>query len=254
MSQQARFWGKFLRGWGATFEGIGKGMQGDLAYTETMGKHRTMAAFQAAKPAVSSTFVAPCTTIIGDVNAAAGSSIWYGAVLRGDVNSIKVGANSSIGDRTVVHSASSAGSVAGKAAPTTIGDNVQVGALAILHACTIGNGASIGNAAQVLDGAVVGAGAVVEAGAMVAPGKSVPAGEVWGGVPAAFIRKVSPDEAAAVELAAAETSDLAKVHATESNKSWEQLEDDKAAAYDASIRDPDYNSEFYGEFQPKVKI
>jgi len=107
---------------------------------------------------------------------------------------------------------------------------------------------------QILDGAVVGAGAVVEAGAMVAPGKQVPAGEVWGGVPAKFIRKVSPDETLAVERAAAETADLAKVHASEIAKSWEQLERDKAAAYDRATRDPDYNSEYFGEFKPKVKV
>merc|ERR1711924_398874 len=67
--------------------------------------------------------------------------------------------------------------------------------MGILHACTIGDGASIGAMAQVLDGASVGAGAVVEPAAMVSPGKSVPAGEVWGGVPAAFIRKVSAPRA-----------------------------------------------------------
>merc|ERR1711998_463532 len=115
--------------------------------TETMGKHRTMTAFKSATPSVSSAFVAPCASVIGDVTTGAGSSVWYGAVLRGDVNSIKVGANSSIGERSVVHVASNAGSVAGKASPTTIGDNVQVGAMAILHACTVGNGASIGTAA-----------------------------------------------------------------------------------------------------------
>jgi len=253
VSNQARFWGKFLRGWGRTFEGVGQTMQGELAYTETMGKHRTMTAFKAAKPSVSSAFVAPCATVIGDVSTGAGSSIWYGAVLRGDVNTIKVGANTTIGERSVVHVASDNGSVAGKAAPTTIGDNVQVGPLAILHACKIGNGVSIGAAAQVLDGASVGAGAVIEAGAVVSPKKSVPAGEVWGGVPAAFIRKVSPDEVAAVERAAAEALNLAKVHAGESDKTWEMLEADKVAAYDRAVRDPDYNPEYYGEFKP-VKV
>jgi len=78
--------------------------------------------------------------------------------------------------------------------------------------------------------------------------------QVWGGVPARFIRKVSPDEAAAVEQAAAETADLAKVHSSEASKTWEQLEQDKVAAHDLATRDPDYNSEYYPEFKPKVKI
>jgi len=253
-AQQSRFWGKFLRGWGSPFENIGKALQGDLAYTERMGKHRTVQAFQASTPSVSSTFVAPCASIIGDVQTGAGSSVWYGAVLRGDVNTIKVGANSSIGDRSVVHVASTAGSIKGNAAGTSIGDNVQVGAFSILHACTIGHGVSIGPGAQVLDGATVEAGAVIEAASVVSPGKVVPSGEVWGGIPAKFIRKLAADEISAIEQAATEVSDLAKVHASEASKTWEQLEDDKAAAYDRAIRDPDYNSEYYPEFQTKVKV
>jgi len=246
---QARFWGKFLRGWGATFESMGKGMQGDLAYTEKMGAHRTRAAFQATTPNVSSAFVAPCASLIGNVEAGAGSSVWYGAVMRGDVNTIKLGANSHIGERAVVHCASEIGSVGGKAAPTTIGANVNVGPLSILHACTIGDGASIGAMAQVLDGASVGAGAVVEPAAMVSPGKSVPAGEVWGGVPAAFIRKVSADEAAALSRATEEVGDLAQVHAAECSKSWAQLEADKAEAHDAATRDPDYSPDYVGVYK-----
>jgi len=249
---QGRFWGKFIRGWGRTFEGMGKGMQGDLAYVEKMGKHRTVTAFQGATPALSSTFVAPCASVIGEVKAAAGSSVWYGAVLRGDVNGIILGANSSIGERAVIHTASEKGSQSGKAQGTTIGDDVTVGPLAILHACSIANGATVGAAAQVLDGAKVGAGAVVEAGAVVSPGTAVPAGEVWGGVPAKMIRKASADEMAAAGRAAVEISELAKVHATESSKTWSQLEVDKAVAYDNLTRDPDYNGEYYGTFDHKL--
>jgi len=231
------------------FEGMGKGLQGDLAYTERMGAHRTVTAFQAATPGVSSAFVAPCASIIGDVTAGAGSSVWYGAVLRGDVNSIKLGENSSIGENTVVHCASERGQASGKAQPTVIGNNVSVGAMVILHACKIADGAAIGTGAQILDGSTVGSGAVVEAGAVVAPGKAVPAGEVWGGVPAAFIRKVSPDEAAAISASADETISLATLHSVESSKTWEELEADKAKAYDLATRDPDYNQEFYPEFR-----
>merc|ERR1711924_512472 len=121
--------------------------------------------------------------------------------------------------------------------------------MGILHACTIGDGASIGAMAQVLDGASVGAGAVVEPAAMVSPGKTVPAGEVWGGVPAAFIRKVSADEAAAIGRAATEAADLARVHATECNKSRGQLEADKEAAYDFATRDPDYSPDYVGVYK-----
>jgi carbonic anhydrase/acetyltransferase-like protein (isoleucine patch superfamily) len=188
--------------------------------------------------------------VIGEVKAAEGASVWYGAVLRGDVNSITVGSNTSIGERSVIHTASATGSMTGKAAGTSIGDDVTVGAHAILHACSISNGAVIGVGSSVLDGAKVGANAVIEAGALVSPGTTVPSNEVWGGVPAKMIRKVSPDEIAAAARAAGEVGDLAKVHAVEANKSWAQLEEDKAEALDRATRDPDYNSEFFGVYTP----
>jgi carbonic anhydrase/acetyltransferase-like protein (isoleucine patch superfamily) len=251
-SAQLRFWSKFVQSWGRSFDGIGNAMQGNLAYTEVMGTHRTATAFQATLPKLDAKFVAPCASVIGDVRMAAGSSAWYGAVLRGDVNTITVGTNSHIGDRTVVHVASDTGSVSGKALPTTIGDNVNVGAVSILHACTIQNGATIGTGAQVLDGASVGVGSVVEAGAVVSPGKQVPAGEVWGGVPAKFIRKVSPDEAGALSKMATDVSDLAAAHADELGKTWAQVEQDKLEAYDAATRDPDYNPEYKGVWKPEA--
>jgi len=236
-ANQVRFWGKFLRGWGSSFEGIGIGMQGNMAYTETMGAHRTKAAFAGTSPSVSSGFVAPCASVVGDVTTAAGSSVWYGAVLRADTSSIKVGANSSIGERTVVGS------------QTVIGQNVNVGALAVLQACTVSDGACIGVGAQVLDGAKVGAGAIVDPASMVEAGAVVPAGEVWGGVPAAFVRKVSPDEAAAISRVTVDTAELAKVHATECSKSWAEVEADKESAYDKATRDPDYSPDFIGVYK-----
>jgi len=236
-----------LRGWGRTFDGLGKAMQGDLAYTEKMGAHRSVRAFEASQPAVSNGFIAPSASVIGDVALGAGSSIWYGAVLRGDVNTIKVGANSHIGDRSVVHVASESGSIGTGARPTIIGDGVTVGPLSILHACTIGSGAQIGTGAQVLDGASVGDGAVVEAGAVVSPGKAVPAGEVWGGVPAKMVRKVSQDEALTMTRANTELGDLAQAHAAENTKSWAEVEADKEEAHDAATRDVDYNPEYYGD-------
>jgi len=254
MSQgiQSKFLGSLLRGWGQKFEAVGKTLQGSAAYTETMGKHRTITAFQGNKGALSSTFVAPCASVIGNVNTGKGSSLWYGAVLRGDVNEIRIGSNSAIGERAVVHCASAEGSVGGAAAATVVGDNVYVGALSILHACTIADGASIGVGSTILDGVKVGAGAIVEAASTVSPGKVIPAGEVWGGVPAAFIRKVSPDEAVALERTMSELSNLARIHAEECNKSWDEVEFDKETAEDARMRDPDHAPTYNAVITPRV--
>src|SRR5262245_43387491 len=93
-------------------------------------------------------FIAPTASIIGDVEIGAGSNIWYGAVLRGDVNPIKIGKNTNIQDGTVIHTTSNFQG-------TTVGDNVTVGHLAILHACTVEDYGFVGMQACVMDGAVV---------------------------------------------------------------------------------------------------
>jgi carbonic anhydrase/acetyltransferase-like protein (isoleucine patch superfamily) len=132
-------------------------------------------------------FIADNATIIGDVTIGPGASIWFGCVLRGDTNFIRVGARSNLQDGTVVH-------VAREGQGTEIGDDVLIGHMAMIHACTIGSGALIGMTACVLDDAVVEDGAMVAAGALVAPGKRVKSGELWAGRPARFVRVMSDKE------------------------------------------------------------
>jgi carbonic anhydrase/acetyltransferase-like protein (isoleucine patch superfamily) len=132
-------------------------------------------------------YIADNATIIGDVVIGPGASIWFGCVLRGDTNFIRVGARSNLQDGTVVH-------VAREGQGTTIGDDVLIGHMAMIHACTIGNGALIGMTACVLDDAVVEDGAMVAAGALVAPAKRVKSGELWAGRPARFVRTLSDKE------------------------------------------------------------
>ena len=180
-------------------------------------------------------FVAPTASILGDVRVGAGSSVWYGAKVRGDVAAIAIGANSSIGDCAMVHSAKIQSDN-----PTAIGDNVTVGPNAIVHACTIHSGAVIGAGARVLDGAVVHSGAVVAPGALVGPGKVVGAGELWAGVPAKLLRPVTAEEAATATAAVAEAAGLARLHATECGKGHAEVAADVDAAFDKATRHPDY--------------
>jgi len=137
-------------------------------------------------------FVAENAVIIGDVEIGAQSSIWYGCVLRGDVESIRVGERSNIQDGTVVHV------TAGKFG-THIGDDVLVGHNAVIHGCTLENGAFVRMGAVVLDGVVVESGAMVAAGALVTPGKRVKSGELWGGNPAKKMRDLTPDQIAGLK-------------------------------------------------------
>lgn len=144
-------------------------------------------------------FVAETATIIGDVEIGPRASIWYGCVLRGDVNKIRVGAGTNLQDGTIVHVNHDRNGdyrQTGGGMPTLIGDNVTVGHQVLIHACTIESDAFIGMAAVVMDGAVVEGQAMVAAGALVTPGKKVAKRELWGGRPAKLMRALSEQELA----------------------------------------------------------
>lgn len=138
-------------------------------------------------------FIAENAVIIGDVEIAAGASVWYGCILRGDVNRIVVGENTNIQDGTVVHVDAERDDLPG-GLPTLIGANITVGHMALLHACVLEDGCFVGMRATVMDDAVIEAGAMVAAGALVTPNKRVPGGELWAGSPAKLMRPLSEAE------------------------------------------------------------
>lgn len=140
------------------------------------------------KPIISDkAYVAHNATIIGDVHIGSESSIWFNVVIRGDVNFIRIGSRSNIQDGTIIH-VSSAG------LSTNIGDEVLVGHNALLHACTLKNKTFVGMAATIMDDSVVESHSIVAAGSLVLGGTQIPSGEVWGGSPAKFLRKVKEIE------------------------------------------------------------
>ena len=131
-------------------------------------------------------FIAEGAVVRGDVRIERNASIWYNAVLRGDVDSIAVGEGSNIQDGCVVH--------VDRGCPVRIGRNVTVGHGAIVHGCTIGDGTLIGMGAIILNGAAIGEGCIVGAGALVTQGKHIPSGTLVVGSPARTIRAVTPEE------------------------------------------------------------
>lgn len=142
-------------------------------------------------------FVADTAVVIGDVEIGPGASVWYGCVLRGDVNKIRVGANTNIQDGTIVHvNHDPKGDYreTGGGMPTFIGAGVTIGHMALIHACTLEAGSFVGMGSMVMDQAVVESGAMVGAGAMVTPGKRVPSGELWVGRPAKWVRDMIQQE------------------------------------------------------------
>ncbi|MDR3438821.1 MAG: gamma carbonic anhydrase family protein [Telmatospirillum sp.] len=146
-------------------------------------------------------FVAQNAVITGDVVIGRQSSIWYGCVLRGDVNHIRVGEHTNIQDGTIVH-------VTRERFACTIGSGVTVGHAAILHGCTLEDDSFVGMGATVMDGAVVESGAMVAAGALVTPGKVVKKGQLWAGSPAKLLRPLTEEEMASFAVSAAHYAEL----------------------------------------------
>jgi carbonic anhydrase/acetyltransferase-like protein (isoleucine patch superfamily) len=131
--------------------------------------------------------VASTATLVGDVELADDVSVWYGAVLRADIQQIRIGARSNLQDNVVVH-------VDEPDWPTIVGADVTVGHAALLHGCRIERGALVGMHATVLNGAVVGEEAMVAAGALVVPGMVVPPRVLVAGVPAKVRRDLTEEE------------------------------------------------------------
>lgn len=134
----------------------------------------------------SNCFLAETATLIGEVEIGDNCSIWYNAVLRGDVHYIKVGNNTNIQDNATVHATY-------KKSPTNIGNNVTIAHGAIIHGCTIQNNVMIGMNAVVLDNAIVEKNSIVAAGSVITKGTVVESGSVYAGVPAKKIKKISPE-------------------------------------------------------------
>eukprot|EP00798_Chlamydomonas_sp_ICE-L_P021398 gene21398-28356_t len=150
-------------------------------------------------------FVAPSANVMGDVRIGARSSIWYGAVLRGDVNSIDIGKNTNIQDNVIIHVGKH--SIDGSKNSVVIGNNVTIGHCATIHACTIGDNSLVGMGATVLDGCVT----------------LVKTGEVWAGSPAKMLRMLSPEEQMFVSQSALNYAELADEHRFENGKTFEEL-------------------------------
>jgi carbonic anhydrase/acetyltransferase-like protein (isoleucine patch superfamily) len=157
-------------------------------------------------------FLAPGARVIGDVEIGAGSSIWFNCVVRGDVNAIRIGARSNIQDGSVVH-------VTTRTHQTHIGDDVLVGHMALIHGCTLEDGAFVGMGATVMDGCIVEGGGMVAAGALLTPGKIVKSGQLWAGRPARYVRDLTAGEIA---------------HQDDGRRGYAKLAAEYLAAYSAS--------------------
>lgn len=141
-----------------------------------------------------SAWVADSAQVMGAVRLDADSSVWFGAVLRGDTETITIGRGTNIQDGTVIHS--------DHGYPTTLGENVTVGHQVMLHGCTIGDCSLIGIQAVVLNGARIGRHCLVGAGSLVTEGKEFPDGSLIMGSPARVVRQLTPEQIAGLQRSA----------------------------------------------------
>ncbi|KAG7597611.1 Hexapeptide repeat [Arabidopsis suecica] len=233
--------GFWIRETGQALDRLGCRLQGKYYFREQLSRHRTlMNVFDKAPIVDKEAFVAPSASVIGDVQIGRGSSIWYGCVLRGDVNTVSVGSGTNIQDNSLVHVAKS--NLSGKVHPTIIGDNVTIGHSAVLHGCTVEDETFIGMGATLLDGAVVEKHGMVAAGALVRQNTRIPSGEVWGGNPARFLRKLTDEEIAFISQSATNYSNLAQAHAAENAKPLNAIEFEKVLRKKHGQKDEEYDS------------
>lgn len=154
-------------------------------------------------------FLAENAAVIGDVTLGRDASVWYGAVVRGDSNSVTVGQGANIQDNAVLHT--------GSHDPIVIGKNVTIGHSAVVHGCTLGDNVLVGMHATILNGAVVGEGSVIAAGALVTEHAEIPPHSMVMGVPGKVRGAVSPELSAKLPQDAAHYIALARQHAAETD-------------------------------------
>src|SRR5882672_6938549 len=140
-------------------------------------------------------FIAPNATIVGDVIMGDDCSVWFNAVVRGDVNSIRIGNRVNIQDGCIIHCTY-------QKAKTVIGNNVSIGHNAIVHGCIIHDSVLIGMGAIIMDDAVIGSNSVIAAGAVVLPGTIVESGSIYAGMPAKRIKDISDEMKAVIQRTA----------------------------------------------------
>ena len=135
----------------------------------------------------SNVFLAETATIIGDVSVGKESSIWYNTVLRGDVNSIRIGEKVNVQDGSIIHCTF-------KKSKVHIGNNVSIGHKSIIHGCKIGDNVLIGMGAIIMDNAIIESNSIVAAGSIITKGTIVSSGSIFSGAPAKIMKKISEKE------------------------------------------------------------
>eukprot|EP00245_Coleochaete_scutata_P007162 TRINITY_DN22267_c0_g1_i1.p1 TRINITY_DN22267_c0_g1~~TRINITY_DN22267_c0_g1_i1.p1 ORF type:complete len:270 (-),score=38.74 TRINITY_DN22267_c0_g1_i1:641-1450(-) len=186
----------------------------NAAAKELYNRHRQIMILRGLEPYVAvDAWVAPNATVIGSVEVQDKSTVWYGCVLRGDLNAIVVEPYAAVLERTVIHAATSI--PYGRSAETVIGKYSVVGPQCTLRSCRIADEVVIGQRSVVMEGSIIEKNSIVGEGSVLPPGSHVPPGQLWAGNPARFVRNLTEDEVAEISKLAERIQKSAAEHSTE---------------------------------------
>lgn len=206
--------GKALRETGQAMERMGCRAQDNWIFQEKFSRHRAVMNLFDQRPShAPNTFIAPSASVVGNVELKPHTSVWYGAIIRGDQSNVSIGGMSSIGDRSVVQS--SPVNPTGFSARTHVGDWVTIGKGCVLRGCTVENYCLVGDGSILQEGSLMEVNSILEPGSVLPAGARVPEGQVYGGNPAQFVRKLEKEEIAQIESVGDDMAVLAAKHADE---------------------------------------
>jgi carbonic anhydrase/acetyltransferase-like protein (isoleucine patch superfamily) len=170
----------------------GSSLSHDVAYRLDFSRHRQVLPLYDSIPQTYNAWVAPNATLVGNVILSRFATVWYGAVVRGDMHPVRIGHFTSVGDRTTIHTDHSLPH--GLACSVNIGKNVTIGANCNIHSCIIDDDCVVGDNCIIQQGARLERGCEILPNTVVVAGSLIPAGTVWGGNPAKFVRNLSEQE------------------------------------------------------------
>lgn len=204
-----------VREWAEYIDRFGCRMMGEYAYLEHLNRHRRVNHWKGILPVVGEdVFIAPNATVIGDATLFKNAAIWYNSVVRADDNAVHIGANTQIQERCVIRG--------GHKYETRIGANVSIEPGCVIYGAMIGDNARIGPNAVIHENTIVGENAQLGAASVLTRDMEVGAGELWEGVPAKFVRRLSQEEIELNQKLLETQLELADEHRMECNKPYEQ--------------------------------
>jgi carbonic anhydrase/acetyltransferase-like protein (isoleucine patch superfamily) len=193
MSQRVSYnVGRVMKEAGLAMDRFGSRLSNDVAHMQELSRHRQIMPLYDIAPTVDQAWVAPNASLIGEVLVSKYATVWYNVVIRAELNPVRIGHFSSIGDGTTINTACALPH--GLAASVNIGKNVTVEPHCSLYSCIIDDDVYIGRGSVIMQGARIERGAHILPGTVVPPGRLIPAGQVWGGNPAKFVRNLTQDE------------------------------------------------------------